>query len=73
MKVKKTRRGTKFDCYGCVKAFLDSGLDCARVYYPHKTAQICRQSINAMLKREHICNVRVIQSRNYVILIKMDM
>lgn len=73
MKVTKTRRGTKFDCYGCVKEFLDSGKACDRVYYPHKTAQICRQTINAMLKREHIFNVRVVQSRDYVILIKLDM
>lgn len=73
MKAKKTRRGTRFDCYGRVKEFLRSGLPCDRVYYPHASAKSCRGSINATIKRERIANVRVIQSGDYVILIKLDM
>ena len=68
-----TKRGPHYDCYGRIQEFLNSGLKVDRVYYPHKTAQSCRQSLVATMKRERILNVRAICSGQYVILLKLDM
>ena len=73
MKVKKTKRGLRFDCYGRIKEFLNSGLPCDRVYYPHASAQSCRASLYQTIKRERISNVEVVRRGDYVSLIKLDM
>lgn len=67
------RKGTRFDCIGRIQEFRNSGLPCDRVYYPHKNAASCRASLNQVIRRNRITNVKVIRSGEYVILIKLDM
>ena len=66
---KLVRRG---DNIVTIQAFLDSGLDCARIIdYPHKDTKSCASALRAAVLRTPFPNVRVIQRGNDVYLTRV--
>lgn len=59
------------DLYRTLMDFAESGLECMEVKdFSHKTAAYCASSIAAAIKRYHLYNIRAVQRRDRVFLIR---